>query len=118
MSPVSAIVIAILLAILTLSSYIARLYAETGKFLSGEFQENIDVWEAKVEPNLGLNRERAALSASVLTQFSVASLALLFGALLFEGPSRTRPPPAEIAQAVLGVVLPILLFKQSLPVLV
>ncbi|MEA3006316.1 MAG: hypothetical protein QOI94_1585, partial [Acidobacteriaceae bacterium] len=58
MSLVSAIVIALLLAVLTLSSYIARLYAELGKFLSGEFQENIDVWELKVEPRLGLNRER------------------------------------------------------------
>src|ERR1700750_487658 len=98
---VCAVLIALLLAILTLCSYVARLYMETGKFLSGEFQENIDVWEAKVEPRLSLNRERAALSASVLTQFSLASLALLFGALLFDGSSSTRPTPAEMAQAVL-----------------
>jgi putative hemolysin len=115
MTLVCAVLIALLLGILTLSSYVARLYTETGKFLSGEFQENIDVWEAKVEPNLGLNRERAALSASVLTQFSLASLALLFGALLFDGSSSTRPTPAEIAQAVLGVVLVIILFNQFLP---
>ena len=49
--PFRASSIALLLFILTLSSYIARLYAETGKFLSGEFQENIDVWELKVEPS-------------------------------------------------------------------
>jgi hypothetical protein len=35
MSLVSGIIIVVLLFILTLSSYIARLYAETGKFLSG-----------------------------------------------------------------------------------
>ena len=58
MTVVSGIIIAILLAILTLSSYVARLYAEMGKFLSGEFQENIDVWEQKVEPQLGLGRDR------------------------------------------------------------
>ena len=67
MSLISALAIAILLVILTISSYIARLYAETGKFLSGEFQENIDVWELKVEPKLGLSRERIALSAAVLS---------------------------------------------------
>ena len=67
MSLISALAIAILLFILTISSYIARLYAETGKFLSGEFQENIDVWELKVEPRLGLSRERIALSAAVLS---------------------------------------------------
>ena len=107
--------IALLLAILTLSSYIARLYAETGKFLSGEFQENIDVWELKVEPRLGLSRERIALSAAVLSQFSLASLALYFGVLLFAANAGARPNAAEVAQAVLGVVLVIVIFNQFLP---
>src|ERR1700728_4315626 len=115
MSLVSAIVIALLLGILTLSSYIARLYAETGKFLSGEFQENIDVWEAKVEPRLGLGRERIALSAAVLSQFSLASLALYFGVLLFAANAAARPTAAEVAQAVLGAVLVIVIFNQFLP---
>ncbi|HTZ56826.1 MAG TPA: hemolysin family protein [Acidobacteriaceae bacterium] len=115
MTLVSVIVIALLLAILTLSSYIARLYAETGKFLSGEFQENIDVWELKVEPRLGLSRERIALSAAVLTQFSLASLALYFGVLLFAANSGARPTTAEVGQAVLGVVLVIVIFNQFLP---
>jgi putative hemolysin len=115
MSLVSAIAIAILLAILTLSSYIARLYAEVGKFLSGEFQENIDVWEVKVEPRLGLSRERIALSAAVLSQFSLASLALYFGVLLFAGNGGAPPSVAEVAQAVLGAVLVIVLFNQFLP---
>ena len=109
------LVITLLLAILTLSSYIARLYAETGKFLSGEFQENIDVWELKVEPRLGLSRERIALSAAVLTQFSLASLALYFGVLLFAGNDGAPPSVAEVAQAVLGAVLVIVLFNQFLP---
>src|SRR6202041_3781296 len=115
MSLVSAIVIAILLGILTLSSYIARLYGETGKFLSGEFQENIDVGEAKIEPRLGLSRERIALSAAVLSQFSLASLALYFGVLLFAANAGARPTAAEVAQAVLGAVLVIVLFNQFLP---
>ncbi len=115
MTLVSALVIAVLLAILTLSSYISRLYAEMGKFLSGEFQENIDVWEAKVEPRLGLSRDRVALSANVLTQLSLASLALYFGVLLFAGNAGIRPSAPEVAQAVLGAALVIVLFNQFLP---
>src|SRR5580693_2600849 len=115
MTVVSGIIIAILLAILTLSSYVARLYAEMGKFLSGEFQENIDVWEQKIEPRLGLSRERISLSAAVLTQFSLASLALYFGVLLFAGNAVRSPSIPEVAQAVLGAVLVIVIFNQFLP---
>jgi putative hemolysin len=116
MSLLSTLAIALLLVILTLSSYIARLYAEMGKFLSGEFQENIDVWEARVEPRLGFSRERIALSSNVLTQLSLASLALLFGVLLFAENSGTGAPSyAEVAQAVLGAVLVIVIFNQFLP---
>jgi putative hemolysin len=115
MTLVSGIVIALLLSILTLSSYVARLYAEMGKFLSGEFQENIDVWESKVEPRLGLSRERISLSAAVLSLFSLACLALYFGVLLFAGNGGARPNAAEVAQAVLGAVLVIVLFNQFLP---
>src|ERR1700675_4968940 len=110
MSLVSAIVIALLLAILTLSSYIARLYAEMGKFLSGEFQENIDVWELKVEPRLGVMPERIAIFDAVLRQISLASLGLSFGVLLFAGNGGAPPSVAEVAQAVLGAVLVIVLF--------
>src|ERR1700733_16279768 len=98
MSFISAVAITILLGVLTLSSYIARLYAEMGKFLSGEFQENIDVWESRVEPRLGFSRERIALSAAVLSQCSLASLALYFGVLLFAANAGARPSIAEVAQ--------------------
>jgi putative hemolysin len=115
MTLIAGLIIALLLFVLTISSYIARLYGESGKFLSGEFQENIDVWESKIEPRLGLNRERIALSASVLTQLSLASLALYFGVLLFGDSGIARPTAAEAAQAVLGTVLVIVLFNQFLP---
>jgi putative hemolysin len=116
MTFVSAIAIAVLLAILALTSYVDRLYSEMGKFLSLEFQENIDVWEKEVEPRLGMSRERIALSAVVWARLSLACLALSFGALLFAGTSATdRPSMAEVAQAVLGVILVIVLFNQFLP---
>ena len=112
----AAILIFFLLIVLTLASYVDRLYSEMGKFLSREFQENIDAWEQRVEPKLGLNREHLMLSAAVLSQLSLACLTLIFGMLLFDRTSITdRPTIAEIGQAVLGVVLVIVLFNRLLP---
>ncbi|MFP5226101.1 MAG: HlyC/CorC family transporter, partial [Acidobacteriota bacterium] len=84
MSITAAILIALLLTVLTLASYVDRLYAEMGKFLSREFQENIDLWEQRVEPRLGMNRDRIALSAAILMHLALAFLTLVFGMLLFE----------------------------------
>ncbi len=61
-----AIALLLLLGLLTLVSYVDRVYQEVGKFLSREFQDNIDVFEQKVEPELGVGRTRAALSMAVL----------------------------------------------------
>src|SRR5258708_6563286 len=116
MNLILAIAIAALLFTLTLASYVDRLYSEMGKFLSREFQENIDAWEQRVEPRLGFDRERLALSAAVLTQLSLACVTLLFGAMLFDRNSLIdRPTFGEIAQVVLGVVLVIVIFNQLLP---
>lgn len=112
----AAILILLLLIVLTLASYVDRLYSEMGKFLSREFQENIDAWEQRVEPRLGLSRERVMLSAAVLSQLSLAWLTLIFGMLLFDRASiADRPTFGEIGQAVLGVVLVIVLFNRLLP---
>src|ERR1700691_2025681 len=116
MSIVAAVSIAVLLVVLTLASYIDRLYAEMGKFLAREFQENIDLWEQRVEPRLGLNRERITLSAAILMHLSLACLTLIFGMLLFERErSGDRATLPEIAQVVLGIVLVIVIFNRLLP---
>ncbi|MGB9032003.1 MAG: hemolysin family protein [Acidobacteriaceae bacterium] len=116
MSIVSALSIALLLVVLTLASYIDRLYAEMGKFLAREFQENIDLWEQRVEPRLGMKRDSIQLSAAILMNLSLACLTLIFGMLLFQrarvGDHATWP---EIAQVVLGIVLVIILFNRVLP---
>jgi CBS domain containing-hemolysin-like protein len=116
MSIGSALLIFSLLFILTLASYVDRLYSEMGKFLAREFQENIDAWEKLVEPRLGMGRSRISLSAAVLAELSLASLTLIFGALLFDSRSiNDRPTAAEISQAFLGVVLVIVIFNRLLP---
>src|ERR1035441_10985309 len=100
----------------TLASYISRVYSEFGKILTHEIEENLDAWEEVVEPQLGLSREHAAISAAVLQQLALGIIALEFGAVLFDrAPHLARPTYAEIAQAVLGVVLVVVFCNQVLP---
>ena len=106
MTPLFILLIALLAAIETLASYISRVYAEFGKILTREIEENLDAWEELIEPQLGLSREHAAICAAVLQQFTLGIIALGFGAFLFDrAPNLARPTPAEIAQAVLALVL-------------
>src|SRR3954468_14266714 len=112
-----AIAMVVLLALVqTLASYITRVYAEFGKILSREVQENLDAWEEQIEPHLGLTRHHAAISAAVLQQLALGIIAWEFGAVLFDrGPHMGRPTYPEIAQAVLGVILVVVLCNQVLP---
>jgi len=116
MTPLQIIFLAVLAVVATLASYINRVYSEFGKILSREVEENLDAWEERIEPHLGLSREHAALCAAVLMQLSLSLIALEFGAILF---SRATPPgepsAAEIAQAILGVVLVVMITNQMLP---
>ncbi len=97
-----AIALLFLLGLLTLVSYVDRVYQEAGKFLSREFQDNIDVFEQKVEPELGVGRTRASLSMAVLTQLTMAAIALLVGFLVFSEQSWTI---YEILQAAISLIL-------------
>ena len=116
MSATSIAMVLVLAAVLTLASYMRRVYAEFGKILAREIEENLDAWEELIEPHLGLTREHAAICAGVLEQLSLAIIALEFGAVLFDrGPHLGRPSYAEIAQAVLGVVLVVVVCNQLLP---
>jgi CBS domain containing-hemolysin-like protein len=101
----------VLAAVETLASYICRVYAEFGKILTGEIEENLDAWEELVEPQLGLSREHAELCASVLQQLVLGILALGFGAILFD----RAPGLDEIAQAILAMVLVIVFCNHLLP---
>jgi len=116
MSSTAILMVLLLAAVLTLASYMRRVYAEFGKILTREIEENLDAWEELIEPHLGLTREHAAICAGVLEQLSLAIIALEFGAVLFDrGPHLGQPSYAEIAQAVLGVVLVVVVCNQLLP---
>jgi CBS domain containing-hemolysin-like protein len=113
----TTIALVILAAIIdTFAAYISRVYSEFGKLLPREVQDNLDEWEEKVEPLIGLSRDHAALSASVLQQLTLGVTALGIGAVLFDrAPHAARPTYAEIAQAVLIVVLIVVFCNQVLP---
>ena len=116
----TALVILIVVAALVeaLAAYINRVYSEFGKILALEIQDNLDTWEEKIEPQLGLSREHAALCAAVLQQLTLGVIALAFGAILFNRvPHATSPTIAEVAQAVLGVVLVVVFCAQVAPTL-
>jgi CBS domain containing-hemolysin-like protein len=118
MTTLFILLILLLAAIETLASYISRVYAEFGKILTREIEENLDAWEELVEPQLGLSREHAAICAAVLQQFALGIIALGFGAFLFDrAPNLARPTPAEIAQAVLALVLVVVFCNQLFPTL-
>jgi putative hemolysin len=104
----------VMLCLLTLVSYVDRVYTEIGRFLSREFQENIETFEQVIEPKLGVGRSRAALSMAVLAQIITAAIAMLVGFAVF----RDRIWSVyEILQATLSLVLIIILFNRFLPFL-
>ena len=107
-----AIPIVLMLAVLTLVSYVERLYTEIGKFLSREFQDNIDVFEQRVEPRLKVSRARSALSMAVLTQLSMAAIALMVGYAVFHDKGWNTP---EILQATVSLVLIVIVCNRLLP---
>jgi len=106
------IVLVFLLALLTLVSYVDRLHGEMGKFLSREFQENIDAYEEQVEPRLRVSRERAALSMAVLTQLCMAAVGVLIGYVLF---LENRWVVLDLVQAAVSLVFVVVIFNRLLP---
>jgi putative hemolysin len=107
-----AVTLFVLLGLLTLVSYVDRVYSEIGKFLSREFQANIDVFEREVEPRLGVDRTRAALSMAVLAQLTTAAIAMLLGFIVFrDGAWHVE----EVLQAALSLILIVILCNRFLP---
>jgi len=107
-----AIAIVLLLALLTLVSYVDRVYSEIGKFLSREFQDNIDVFEHSIEPRLGVSRQRASVSMAVLTQLTMAAIAMVVGFSVFRDRAWSS---YEILQAAAALIIIVIVFNRLLP---
>jgi CBS domain containing-hemolysin-like protein len=112
MNYVIAAVLLILLGLLVLVSYVDRVYSEIGRFLSREFQDNIDAFEQKVEPKLGVSRERAALSMAVLAQLTMAAITMVVAFTVFRDRAWSI---YEILQATLSLILIVIVFNRFLP---
>jgi putative hemolysin len=111
-----AVLMVVLLVIHTLAAYVDRLYSELGKFLSREFEDNMEVWEHEIEPTLGFSRDRLALCAAVLSQLSLAAIVLIIGAILFGRNGEVGPPTLlGVLQAGLAIVLVVVIFSRLLP---
>jgi len=106
--------IVLLIALLVISAYVSRLYTESGKFLSREFQEKIDLFEHQIEPRLGFKHGRAALSFAVLEQLLTAAICFLLAYSVF---SQRGWIAEDAAQAVLFGVIVILIFDRFVPYL-
>src|SRR6266704_5646726 len=107
-----AITLIVLFALLTLSSYVERVYAEIGKFLSREFQNNIDSFDQHVEPKLRVSRSRASLSMSVLTSLLMAAIAMVVAFGVFRDGTWAVE---EVLEAALGLILIVIVFNRFLP---
>src|SRR5438874_12164204 len=106
-----ATALVILLGLLTLSSYVERVYAEIGKFLCREFQNNIDAFEQQVEPKLKVSRSRAALAMCVLTPLLVAAIGMTAGFGVVRGGAWEAE---DIVDAALGLILIVIVFNRLL----
>jgi CBS domain containing-hemolysin-like protein len=115
MNLVIYVVILFLCCLLVLVSYVERLYTESGKFLTREFQENIEAFEKRVEPKLSSTSGRAALAIGVLVQLSTAAIAMLVSYLLFVDGRKTLP---EIFQAIVVMVLIVIICNRLLPYMI
>src|ERR1044071_6375491 len=109
-----AVALLLLLGLFTLVSYVDRVYDEIGKFLSREFQNNIEAFEQVVEPKLGVGRNRAALSMAVLTQLIMAGIAMLVAFAVFRDQGWHI---YEVLQATLSLILIVIVFHRYLPFL-
>ena len=106
------LIIVVLMAVLALVSYVEGLYTEMGKFLSREFQENIDAFEQFVEPRLGVGRARISLSMSELAQVCTAAIAMLLAWDVFHYGHWTA---GQVVQVVVVMLLIIVVVNRLAP---
>ena len=67
----------VLLALfLPVYSYLALIYRELGRMATGPVHEHLDIFEAEIEPKIGLNRRSAGRAFRILGHFWLAFLVL------------------------------------------
>lgn len=107
------LLLVLLAALLTLTSYVDRVFKEAGKFLSREFQENIDYFEREIEPRLGVSPQRATLAMAVLPQIVLGTIAFLLAYTVFDH----TWTGLELLQAAVTLIFIIVICNRLLPYL-
>src|SRR5260370_1967262 len=107
-----SIALVLLFGLVTLVSYVDRLTQEIGKFLSREFQNNIDAFEQIIEPRLGVTRERASLSMAILTQLVTAAIAMIVGFTVFRDRAWSID---EVLKPTVSLILIIIIWNRLRP---
>ncbi len=108
----TAILIVLSIALLTLFAHVDRLYTEMGKFFLVGVEDNLEMFERKVEPSLKLDRARASLTFAVLTQMMILALAVLGGYLAFAGDTLSW---GAVLQTVILLVATVVVFAHLVP---
>ncbi|MBI1749090.1 MAG: HlyC/CorC family transporter [Acidobacteria bacterium] len=62
---------------LVVFSYLDRIYRELGRVSTGRVHANLDIFEVEVEPRLGMDRRRAALTFGLLANLWLALVAVV-----------------------------------------
>ncbi len=61
---------------LVLFAYLDRMYSELGRVTGGQFHANVDRFETEIEPRLGVERRRGALTFALLSHVWLALVAI------------------------------------------
>ena len=61
---------------LAVFSYLDRIYRELGRVTTGRLHANLDIFEAEIEPRLGMGRRRGALTFSLLANLWLVAVAV------------------------------------------
>jgi len=101
-------------ALLAVFSYLDRIYRELGRVAVGRLHANLDVFEAEIEPRLGMDRRRAAITFNLLAHLWLVFVAVVTarGVLFFVFSSAEA-----LAQLLVFLTVEVLLAMHFIPYL-
>ena len=102
----------LLVAGLPVVSYLMILYRQLGRVTTGRVHEHLDIFEAELEPRMGMERRKAARSFRLLAHLWLAVLVMVTTQLLLSG----EPASWEVfAELIVVIGLQVVLGMHFLP---
>ncbi len=106
-----ATLVLLLSLLLTLFSYVNRLYSEKGRFLIRGSQDNVDFFEDHVEPKLKVEMEKAGFTFPLLVRVNLIVLTMVVTWWNLSAPVHWH----MLVEAGVFLVLDVMLFAQVIP---